>query len=141
MHYCIVAESIKFQQVAHISNNEENEVKTALIPFCEFGGSMSAMGVKIDQFDVPVCNSFRPKMIMDQLCFQVDPNEYKHNIDLKGGDISLSLFVHYNDDRQMEDIDYSQEPFITVNTIGNIFLFKITLKAFVNITGNPNLYP
>ena len=36
---------------------------TALIPFCEFGGNMSVMGVKIDQFDVPVCNSFRPKII------------------------------------------------------------------------------
>ena len=36
----------------------------ALIPFCEFGGSQSAMGDKIDQFDVPVCNSFKAKIIM-----------------------------------------------------------------------------
>ena len=79
---------------------------------------MSAMGVKIDQFDVPVCNSFRPKIVMDQLCYQVDPNEYKHKIDLKG-DLSLSLFIHYNEDRQIEDVDNSETPFITINSISN----------------------
>ena len=57
---------------------------TALIPYCEFGGNMSVMGVKIDQFDVPVCNSFRPKIIRDQLCYTIDPNEYKTKINLKG---------------------------------------------------------
>ena len=56
---------------------------TALVPFCVFGGNMSVMGVKIDEFDVPVCNSFRPKVLMDQLCYEVDPNKYKNQIDLK----------------------------------------------------------
>ena len=91
-----------------------------MIPFCEFGGNMSVMGVKIDQFDDPVCNSFRPKIVMDQLCYQVDPNEYKHKIDLQG-DLSLSLFIHYNEDRQMEDVDNSERPFITINSISNHF--------------------
>ena len=63
---------MKVQQVAHII---EEDVQTAMIPFCEFGGNMSVMGVKIDQFDVPVCNSFRPKIVQDQLCYTVDPNE------------------------------------------------------------------
>ena len=92
---------------------------TALIPFCEFGGNMSVMGVKIDQFDVPVCNSFRPKIIRDQLCYTVDPNEYKHKIDLKG-ELSLSLFIHYNEDRQMEDFENSEKNSIFVDTIGKI---------------------
>ena len=52
------------------------------MPFCEFGGNMSVMGVKIEQFDVPVCNSFKAKIIRDQLCFQFDPNRYKDRIDL-----------------------------------------------------------
>ena len=64
-----------------------------VIPFCEFGGNMSVMGVKIDQFDVPVCNSFRPKILRDQLCYTVDPNEYKHKIDLTG-ELSIILFIH-----------------------------------------------
>ena len=90
---------------------------TALIPYCEFGGNMSVMGVKIDQFDVPVCNSFRPKMIRDQLCYTVDPNEYKHKIDLTG-ELSLSLFIHYNEDRQMEDTDSNEKHSVIVDTIG-----------------------
>ena len=98
-----------------------------MIPFCEFGGNMSAMGVKIDQFDDPVCNSFRPRIVMDQLCYQVDPNEYTDKIDLQElkeeGEISLTLFIHYNEDRQMEDMHYQEEPFITIDTISNRLLF------------------
>ena len=88
-----------------------------MIPFCEFGGDMSVMGVKIDQFNVPVCNSFRPKIIRDQLCYTVDPNEYKDKIDLKG-ELSISLFIHYNEDSQMEYVDSSEEHTIIVDTIG-----------------------
>ena len=101
----------------HIKEDDGELYPTALIPFCEFGGNMSVMGVKIDLIDVPVCNSFRPKIIRDQLCYTVDPNEYKDKIDLKG-DLSLSLFIHYNEDREDADTQI-QEYFITVNTIGN----------------------
>ena len=115
------------QQVAHITNGDDDSIKTALIPFCEFGGDMSVMGVTMDDFDVPVCNSFRPKIVMDQLCYTVDPNEYKHKIDLKS-DISLSLFIHYNEDRQMEDLDESFKPNIRVETIGTQSLYETSPK-------------
>ena len=59
----------------HIQDEDGKLSPTALIPFCEFGGNMSVMGVKIDQIDVPVCNSFRPKIKGDQLCYTVDPNK------------------------------------------------------------------
>ena len=49
---------------------------------------MSSVGVKIDQFDVPVCNSFQAKILNAQLCYEVDLNwlSHKHNIkrELKG---------------------------------------------------------
>ena len=92
----------------HIIDQDYDLYPTALVPFCEFCGNMSVMGVKINQFDVPVCNSFRPKIIRDQLCYTVDPNEYKNQIDLKGK-ISLSLYIHYNEDRQMEDTESNEE--------------------------------
>ena len=79
------------------------------------------MGVSIDKVPVPVCNSFRPKIIKDQLCYTVDPNEYKHKIDLKG-ELSLSLYIHYNEERQMEEIDGPDEDSITVDTIGNKYM-------------------
>ena len=61
----------------HIQEEDGKLSPTAMIPFCEFGGNLSVMGVKIDHYDVPFCNSFRPKIISDQLCYTVDPNEYR----------------------------------------------------------------
>ena len=100
-------------------DEDGNLTPTALIPFCGFGGDMSAMGVKIDQFDVPVCNSFRPKIVLDQLCYQVDPNKYKDKIDLNQ-ELSLTLFIHYNEDRNIDAPENSsnEDPFIKVDTIG-----------------------
>ena len=81
------------------------------------------MGVKIDQFDVPVCNSFKPKIIQDQLCYTVDPDNYKDKIDLKG-DLSFSLFINYNEDKEiileMKDVS-AEENVIKIDTIGKNF--------------------
>ena len=75
---------------------------SALIPFCEFGGNMSVVGVKIDQFDVPVCNSFQARILRDQLCYEVDLNKFsiRDNIrkELKSG---FNFIMDYNEDRQV----------------------------------------
>ena len=86
----------------HIVGEDGHLSPTALIPFCEFGedGNFSRMGRKSDYFDVPVCNSFRPKIIEDQLCYEVDPNEYindKDDLD----EISFKLYISYNEDREI----------------------------------------
>ena len=73
----------------HIIDEEERLYPTALIPFCAISNNMSAMGVKIEQMDVPVCNSFRPKLLRDQLCYEVDTNKYKDSID--EGELSITL--------------------------------------------------
>ena len=81
---------------------------------------MSVMGVKIDQFDVPFCNSFRPKIIQGQLCFTVDPNKYREKIDLKG-ELSLSLFINYNEDRELASENsekITEDHVIIIDTIG-----------------------
>ena len=108
---------------AHI----KSRFSTALIPYCEFCGNMSVMGEENDQFNVPVCNSFRPRIIGDQLCYTVDPNEYKDKVNLEG-EISLSLFIHYNEDRQMEDVSDDEEEII-INTIGIIIYHKTVMPA------------
>merc|ERR1712126_234912 len=56
------------------------------------------MGVKIEQFSFPLCTSFKAKLYKDQLCYTVDPNEFKHRIDLKG-QLSITLAIDYNEDR------------------------------------------
>ena len=60
-----------------IDNNNKALNPTALVPFCSVSDDYSPMGVKIGQFNVPVCNGFRPKTIRDQLCYTVDLNEMK----------------------------------------------------------------
>ena len=110
----------------HIQDENGNLSPTALVPFCDFSGSFSAMGVKIEQLEVPVCNSFRPKIIMDQLCYQVDLNHYKDKIDLKG-ELSLTLFIHYNEDRRIGEDHITETNSIIINTIGkNIIKTKWT---------------
>ena len=63
---------------------------------------MSAMGVKIEQFDHPVCNSFQAKILNDQLCYEVDLNSYsdKNNIAQELG-LGLNFFMDYNEDRKV----------------------------------------
>ena len=107
----------------HFQDDEGNLFPTALVPFCGFGGNMSVMGVKIDQFNVSVCNSFRPKIIKDQLCYTVDPNKYKDKIDTKG-ELSLSLFIHYNEDRKINFDDIPEANSIIINTIGKMICIK-----------------
>ena len=57
----MILDSSIINHPVHIKTKDYKISPSAFIPFCDFGGSMSAMGVKIDQFDVPVCNSFQAK--------------------------------------------------------------------------------
>ena len=66
---------------------------------------MEAMGTKIEGFDLPVCNSFTEKVRNDQLCYEIDLNNYikdEHDIEnkLKEG---LVLILDLNEDRQLKE--------------------------------------
>ena len=123
----------------HIVNTENQLSPSSFIPYCEFGGDTSAVGVKIDNFDFPVCKSFQAKVLNDQLCYEVDLEKIvkEKNIDvdkaLKSG---LSFVLDYNEDRQIvfedqvsqnKDINLAkriveseqeEHAFIYLNTIG-----------------------
>ena len=110
----------------HILDDEGNLSPTSLIPFCEFGGNMSAMGIKIDQFDVPVCNSFKPKYVFNQLCYEVDPNEYVSKVfDERVTELGLTLIIDYNEDRQLIFNDIENQQFISDS--------KTSLNTFTNV--------
>ena len=121
----------------HIINEDGTLSPSAFIPFCEFGGNMSVMGVKIDQFDVPVCNSFQAKILNNQLCYEVDLYKiFTKDIIKKGVKIGLIILIDHNEDRQVyiehkeperkpknfltDLVTISDEPtsMIYVNTIG-----------------------
>ena len=102
MTYFIHLDLTSVRHPVHIVTKDNKISPTAFIPFCEFGGNMSAVGVTIDQFDIPVCNSFEGKIINDQLCYEVDLNRFsnKDNIieELKTG---FAFIMDYNEDRQI----------------------------------------
>ena len=126
---------------------------SAFIPFCEFGGDMTAMGVKIDEFDIPVCNSFQAKILNDQLCYEVDLQQHT-NVNNFENDLKLGLvlLIDYNEDRQVTlqktvenhnsdslvgSIDASHDDdsaTIYLNTIGKIhFITVIRIQYSVSL--------
>ena len=74
---------------------------SAFIPFCDFGGNMEKMGVKINQFDVPVCNSFQARILNDQLCYEVDLEKFRNNTNIEHElKLGFVFVMDYNEDRQ-----------------------------------------
>ena len=107
---------------------------------------MEILGLKINQFDFPVCNSFKAKIMNDQLCYEVDLNTYydKNNIEnqLKLG---FHFLMDYNEDRQVKldqniteakvglaksvsSSDQNQHAFIYLDTIGNNLNLNINVQ-------------
>ena len=88
----------------HIINEDGNKSLSSFIPFCSFGEDMQEMGTKVKGFDVPVCNSFKAKVIHDQLCYEVDLKKFgkeeNRENELKHG---LILLLDLNEDRQSFD--------------------------------------
>ena len=58
---------------------------------------MSLMGTKISQFSMPVCTSFKAKVLNDQLCYEVDVDKYKRKAVVEGiTSIELTLLIDSN---------------------------------------------
>ena len=58
---------------------------------------MSLMGTKISQFSLPVCTSFKAKVLNDQLCYEVDVDQYKRQASAEGiTSLELTLLIDSN---------------------------------------------
>ena len=90
----------------HIIEEKGNILSpTALIPFCSFANNFSMMGTKIAEFEIPVCNSFRAKLVKDQLCYEVDLSRFKNHINFKDK-LFLTLLIDYNEDHVKNRRDF-----------------------------------
>ena len=93
---------------------------SAMIPFCGFGRNMTGMGVKIEHFDIPVCNSFQAKIFNDQLCYEVDLNRFDTN-NLKGQhrnkELGISFYVDTNNDKMFSNDAKDSNFVVHVDTI------------------------
>ena len=95
-----------------------------MIPFCEFGGNMSVMGIKVGNFQIPFCTGFEEKIINDKLCYTIDLNKKRRKEQVD--DLTLRLFISYNEDRQLDTLidlkkdsdDLVSDEFVLIETIG-----------------------
>ena len=80
-------------------------------------------------------------MLMDQLCYEVDPNKYIKNLDMKEK-ISLILLIDFNEDRQISmDKMISNETTEDTNLLileknevkGEVFIESIGSRILINI--------
>ena len=91
----------------HVINEDGEKSPSSFIPFCDFGGNMSAMGRMVEEFNVPVCNSFQAKILNDQLCYEVDLNNFSNKDNIERQLESGFLFImDYNEDRQFTKFDF-----------------------------------
>ena len=102
-------------------NKDMKMSPSAFIPFCEFGGNMSSVGVNMRQFDYPVCNCFQAKLFNDQQCYEVDLDRFSNN-HYKDKELKLGFYfmMDYNEDRQVQFLRTFEKP--TEFSFGNTIL-------------------
>ena len=100
---------------------------SAFIPFCSFGGDFDAMGANYSNFKVPVCNSFQPIVRDEQICYELDLEKYKNELDLvKQLQEGLVLYLDYNEDKQLT-VEKNKENSASVYT-DTISMMVLSLK-------------
>ena len=108
----------------HIMNTNGELSRSSFIPFCSFGGKF--IGNLIDDFNIPVCNIFKQKVYMDQLCFESnlqDLKESNSNKLVQQLEKGLSLVLDYNEERQIQNVYQNDiDSFsIFLDTISKVF--------------------
>ena len=88
----------------HILDDEAKMSQSAFIPFCSFGDRMDTLGVSVEEFKAPVCNSFKSVKRLNQLCYELDLN--MESLNSKSGkekqlEYGLILILDVNENRQL----------------------------------------
>ena len=104
---------------------------------------MTTMGIKIDQFKVPVCNVFQAKILNDQLCYEVDLDKLLDKNDINNYlRLGFLFFLDFNEDRQvvfnkdfkeekfgftrrLDESNQDDHAFIYLNTIGQLYNMSV----------------
>ena len=108
----------------HIQDSNGKLNPSTFIPFCGIGMNLSSMGVTMNQFSVPVCNSFRSIVLNDQLCYELNPNEYIRGENIQESlRVGLTLVLDNNEDREVLEVSQDNKIKVFDNNILNV-LFK-----------------
>ena len=86
----------------HMIDSSGSLSPSAFIPFCSFGGDFDALGTNYSNFKVPICNSFQATVKDEQICYEIDLEQYKSEYNLvKKLEEGLELYLDYNEDKQL----------------------------------------
>ena len=87
----------------HILNDERKFSPSSFIPFCYFGKEF--IGARIQEFEIPVCNIFKSRIYLDQLCYETNLQDLKESQKIgKQLEKGLTLILDYNEERQYYNI-------------------------------------
>ena len=106
----------------HILDNSTKELSpSSFIPLCDFGGNYNITGVKIDQFNIPICNIFETKIFNDQLCYEVNLNNFNSSFSQSTLKKGFTFYVDLNKDKQYPRTGSQCGEFMVyLNALGNI---------------------
>ena len=121
----------------HIVDEIGNFNPSSFIPFCKIGMGNQNSTTKVHGIDFEVCNIFKERNFHDQICYEVDPNNFLNN-EQRESDVKVGIFlvIDTNEDKQdfellgdvMDDdgdplnkamtLDQENGPLVYLNTIG-----------------------
>ena len=111
----------------HILNKDGNFSPSSFIPFCSFGDEF--IGANIKQFPIPVCDIFKPKQYVDQLCYETNLQKLKSSTKLMNQlRMGLTLALDFNEERQLDNEISSKNKSHENNKEGN----KNSFSMFVD---------
>ena len=96
------------------------------------GRNMTSMGLLIDQFSFPICRSFKARVFRDQLCYELNPNEYIGQHNLKESlRVGITLVIDNNEDREVTEVSYDKASKVLDNNILDV-LFQKEIQSASN---------
>ena len=110
------------------------------------------MGLLINQFSFPICKSFRAKVFKDQLCYELNPNEYINHGNLQESlRVGLTLVIDNNEDREVTEVFDEKIKEVFDNNILDILFQKkdsrtstihiLTIGKLNNSSTNIDIFP
>ena len=116
----------------HILDRDRGTISpSSFIPFCAFGDDMKSMGREINEFHVPVCDSFEAIIKNEQLCYEVDLEKFKDLDKIKEQlESGLVLILDYNIERQSKMYNRNKSS-DNGNDVHHVFLNTISKLYFV----------
>ena len=115
----------------HLMDKNGTIYPSALVPFCEFGGNISITGDYIKGLDIPVCNCFKEKFLDNQLCYEIDVNQFTTQVDSQQIlNYGLTFIVDTNDNRQIRKKQMLESASERTLNIGKMLHLNVKLIPF-----------